>query len=318
MNLRLASVVAAALSLFACSAPESSGTGAGIGGGDGGGTGGGDATDGGVGGRTAGVVDPNAFYDGGVGGMPCAVASMVAEKCVVCHGTPLAGNATFTLKSRADFLQPSLVDPEKNLFQQARIRLHNPYNPMPPAGYQQPTADEVYAFDHWEMAGAPEGTCNPMMPPPQPTSCASNKFWGYGNSGSSGMNPGLACRACHLGQNFNGQNPQGYSEPFRAYFFMGTVFSDAHAKNLCNTTPPSGAKIEILDKNGNVALTMTANSVGNFYSTSTTTSIPMPYTARVTANGMSAKMLTPQTSGDCNACHVQHAAAPNPGRIVAP
>jgi cytochrome c5 len=300
-----------------------SGTGDGAGGGSGGGAGGGEGGGGGSSDVDSGIVVPDAgntdaFYDGGTGGMPCPIAVMVKEKCMVCHGTPVAGNATFTLQSRADFLQPSAVDPSKSLYQQARIRLHNPFNPMPPVGYQQPNSDEVYAFDHWEVAGAPEDTCSPTALPAQPTTCASNSFWGFGNNGNAGMNPGLACRSCHLGQNFNGQNPTLVKETIRAYYFMGTVFADAHAKDLCNSPPPSGAKVEILDKNGNVALTLIPNGAGNFYSGGTTTSVALPYTARVTANGKTARMLTPQTSGDCNTCHTTQGLQGAPGRIYWP
>lgn len=322
MNTRRALFLAATLALAACGNPgaatqielttavsDDGGGGDGSAGGSGGGAGG-------AGG--GGSIEPGAFYDGGTGGVPCAVAAMVAENCLVCHGAALAGNATFPLLTRADFLQPSFVDPAKNLYQQARIRIHNPFNPMPPIGYQQPTVDEVYAFDQWELAGAPEGTCNPASPGPQPTSCASNQLWAYGNSGSAGMNPGLACLACHKGQNFAGQNPLGYSKLSRAYFFMGTAFASAHSKDLCIAPPPSGARIEILDKNGVVAQTLTPNSYGNFYSGSSTTTVALPYTARVVANGKTARMLAPQTSGDCNTCHTEQGLQGAPGRIYWP
>ncbi len=323
MNLKRVVVLAVSCTLLACGGSTGSGSGGGTGGGDGGGAGGGSSGgSGGAGGGGDAVVpdagNNNATYDGGIGGIPCAVATMVAEKCAVCHGNPQAGNATFPLMTRADFLQPSALDATKNLYQQARYRLHNPFNPMPPVGYLQATSDEIYAFDQWEMAGAPEGTCNPSMPPPQPTDCVSNSLWQYGNAGSAGMNPGLACRACHLGQNFNGQNPQGISKTSRAYYFIGTVFADAHARNLCISPPPAGAKIEILDKNGTVVSTLTPNAYGNFFSSSTGTTIALPYTARVTANGKSARMLTPQTSGDCNTCHTDQGLQGAPGRIYWP
>ena len=279
------------------------------------------SNDGGGSGGGGGVVDAgpaDAFYDGGTGGIPCDIAVMVKEKCLVCHGNPVAGNATFALQTRADFLQPSFVDPSKSLFQQARIRIHNPLNPMPPVGYQQPTLDEVVAFDHWEMAAAPEGACTTATLPPQPTTCASNTLWPFGNAGSAGMNPGYACRSCHLGQNFNGQNPGGVSKTTRAYFFIGTVFADAHGKDLCESTPPPGSKIEILDKNGVVAQTLTPNAYGNFFSTSTTTTIALPYTARVVSTGKTARMLTPQTNGDCNSCHTVQGLQNAPGRIYWP
>ncbi len=121
------------------------------------------------------------------------------------------------------------------------------------------------------------------------------------------MNPGLACRSCHL-----------QLAPSKAYFYAGTVYPTLHEKDRCNAPPPAGAKIEILDKNGVVVLTFTPGSSGNFRSTATTTTIQLPYTARVVANGMTRSMTTPQTNGDCNSCHTEQGANGAQGRIVWP
>lgn len=43
----------------------------------------------------------------------------------------------------------------------------------------------------------------------------------------------------------------------------------------------------------------------------------MPYTAKVIRDGVESKMLTPQSNGDCNACHSVDGASGAPGRIVA-
>ena len=50
----------------------------------------------------------------------------------------------------------------------------------------------------------------------------------------------------------------------------------------------------------------------------TTTTIQLPYTARVVANGKVSAMTTPQTNGDCNSCHTQRGDNVAPGRILLP
>jgi hypothetical protein len=57
------------------------------------------------------------------------------------------------------------------------------------------------------------------------------------------------------------------------------------------------------------------NGSGNF---SSSTTIRLPYTAKVIANGAERAMGTPQTNGDCNACHTQAGTMNAPGRIVVP
>jgi hypothetical protein len=151
-----------------------------------------------------------------------------------------------------------------------------------------------------------------------PTTCASNSYWTMFTNGSPSMNPGYACRACHLGQNFQGQNPNKESKSERAYFFIGTVFPSAHEKDLCNSPPPAGAKVEILNKDGTVGDTLLVNSVGNFFSSTVTTPVVLPYTARLVANGKTKSMATGQTSGDCNSCHTEQGASGAPGRIFWP
>jgi len=119
--------------------------------------------------------------------------------------------------------------------------------------------------------------------------------------------------------NFNGQNPTATSKLNRAYSFMGTAFGGVHDKNLCKSPPPVGGKIEIIDKNGVVTLTINVtNPSGNFRSNSLINTVAMPYTARITANGRTATMVTPQTLGDCNQCHTEQGLQGAPGRIYWP
>ena len=277
--------------------------------GTGGGAGGAGGS-GGSGGAGGGTVDP---YDGGVAGLPCDVAGAVASKCASCHRDPPLGGATFALLSRADFLAPSLVDPTKNQAQRAQLRIADAQSPMPPAGSPPFTTAERAAFDAWVNAGAPVGSCGTVdagTPPDGglfPTTCSSNAFWTAGDDGDEKMNPGLACRGCHT-----------QKAPFKAYYFSGTAYSTPHEKDRCNAVaPPAGTKIEILDKNGAVATTLTPNAVGNFHSIIFNL-VQLPYTARITANGKTLTMTTPQTETDCNSCHTEQGKNGASGRIVWP
>ena len=141
---------------------------------------------------------------------------------------------------------------------------------------------------------------------------------------SERMAPGLACIACHLGQNFQGQNPSGLSapneppDPPRILQFMGTVFAAQHEQNLCRTSSSvTGAVVEIYDANGTRVLTMTANDVGNFMG-DVAGGMPTPYTAKVVTSSGSRTMSGPQTSGDCNTCHTAVGDQGAPGRIYLP
>lgn len=152
-----------------------------------------------------------------------------------------------------------------------------------------------------------------------PTTCLSNNRWTQGNVGAEGMNPGLACRSCHLGQNFEGQNPNGDVNAAYAMFFMGTAYGDFNEANLCNAHQvPAGAVIEILDNAGVLKLTLAIDPSGNFRSTSTTPGFALPYRARIRANGQVRPMGDAQMNGDCNTCHTEQGREGAPGRIVWP
>lgn len=149
--------------------------------------------------------------------------------------------------------------------------------------------------------------------------CPSGDKWSSGTSESALMNPGLACQACHLGQNFMGQNPGGKKEAEKAYFFMGTVFDVVKGDDLCApASVPTGAVVEILDTNDVVQLTLEVNTAGNFFSKSTTAGVPVPYKARVKVGDKLNAMASAQSSGDCNTCHTAAGASGAPGRIFFP
>ena len=149
--------------------------------------------------------------------------------------------------------------------------------------------------------------------------CPSGDRWTSGNSESELMHPGLACRSCHLGNNFMGQNPGGKAEPGEASFFMGTVFTSPHEEDLCAPAAvPTDAVVEILDTNDVVQLTLGINSAGNFRSKSTLATVPVPYKARVRAGGKVNAMAGAQGDGDCNTCHTVAGTGGAPGRVFFP
>lgn len=248
-------------------------------------------------------------YDGGVAGLPCEVAAMVASRCAGCHRTPPVGGTSFALLSRDDFLVASTGDPTKNRAQQSVVRMNAPANPMPPVGYPAPAAAELAAFTAWVNASVPAGDCGSLMPDagPAPTTCASNSMWTLGDQESPNMNPGLACKACHA-----------RDAPFKNYPFMGTVYPSAHEKDRCFARPPAGTRIEIIDRNGAVAVTMTPSTASGNFRSASSAPVQLPYTARVIANGKTVSMTTPQTDGDCNTCHTEQGTNGATGRIFWP
>ncbi len=152
-----------------------------------------------------------------------------------------------------------------------------------------------------------------------PVTCESMVRWTKGNTGAEDMNPGLACRACHLGQNFMGQNPALQANQQWAMFFMGTVYGDFNEANLCRAKGiPAGTVVEILDMAGTVRLSLPVDASGNFRSSSVDAMVPLPYRARVKANGQIRVMGAAQMNGDCNICHTEQGLQNAPGRVVLP
>jgi hypothetical protein len=132
--------------------------------------------------------------------------------------------------------------------------------------------------------------------------CASKLKWNGGNEGSSLMNPGQDCIACHKQQ---GEGPQ-----FQA---AGTVFGALAEGDLC--LGKSGITVEITDHNGKVHTAIT-NASGNF---SFSSAIAMPYTAKVKAGGKERAMIGAVSTGACNSCHTKTGGSTGaPGRILIP
>lgn len=166
------------------------------------------------------------------------------------------------------------------------------------------------------MAAGCGGGSTGFVAAPAGSTCASGLVY-EGNAESPLMNPGLACRSCHLGQNFDGQNPAGLKEEEKAYFFMGTAYAAPREDDRCKSADvPAGAVVEILDTTDAVKLTLPINEAGNFFSNSTTAGFTLPYKARVVANGKTLAMASPQMDGDCNVCHTKNGKNGAPGRIT--
>jgi hypothetical protein len=139
--------------------------------------------------------------------------------------------------------------------------------------------------------------------------CTSGQTWTGGTSKSANMEPGLACRSCHvvLGQ-----------AGTKDFDISGTVYPTAHEPDLCNGVS-GGMTVVITDANKNDHV-LQVNAAGNFYNDDALgfLKIPTPYTAKVVAGNQVREMISAQTSGDCNSCHTEQGASMAPGRIALP
>lgn len=259
-------------------------------------------------GHDAGVWRDAGTVDAGGPLVPCDVAQVISANCLACHG----GTTNPSLLTRADFLEASAF-PGQTVGERCSSRMHSMTAPMPPSGSPVPSPNDIAAFDLWLARGMPEGTCEVGAPVDAgvtntATTCSSNVYWLLGTLKSPDMNPGTACKTCHL-----------FFATFKTYAFMGTVYPQAHERDLCAAYPTGEVKVEIVDKAGKVALTLKPSQLsGNFSSGSIFNPVAMPYTARVVSPNGVREMRTPQTNGDCNACHTATGANGAAGRITWP
>jgi hypothetical protein len=150
---------------------------------------------------------------------------------------------------------------------------------------------------------APDPSSNPYDAPP---TCSSGSFWPGNFTGATWMMPGAACISCH-------RHYLAYAPLFSV---AGTVFKTAHEPDKCYGVPVEvGAKIVITDAN-DVERILPVAGRGNFGEV--LTGLAMPYRAKVVVGDKERVMLTPQTNGDCNACHTQFGAEGALGRIILP
>jgi len=228
---------------------------------------------------------------------------VLSTYCYACHGPLPAGGAPMSLVTYAELMAPAKSDPSLRVADVCLSRMRDAQQPMPPQG-ASPSAAEVQTFADWLGAGAPMGDCMPVNDPlnAAPT-CTSGQSWNGGNEGSSRMHPGVACISCHSS-----------SREAPRFMLAGTVYPTGHEPADCNAAGVGGAQVIITDANG-ATTTLTANSVGNFYSQR---NVAIPYHAEVVFNGKTRSMAAAQTSGDCNGCHTQDGANGAPGRITLP
>jgi hypothetical protein len=247
-------------------------------------------------------------------GLPCDVQAVYQSHCTLCHAATPVNGAPMPLVTRANLTAASFTSTAQTFAQRTVVRMQSTTMPMPPAPGTRATAAEVTTVNNWIAAGYPAGTCGAggagggggtVTPDPLGATarCTSGTTWTGGNNGSSVMNPGRACVACHV----NADAPR--------WTIAGTVYPTGHEPNLCNgANGNNGARVVIVDA-ANRTITLTPNSAGNFM---TTTAITAPYRAKITYQGRERIMPVAQTSGDCNNCHTQNGANGAPGRITLP
>lgn len=259
-------------------------------------------------------------FDGGVTGLPCDVANLLRTRCVSCHSNPPIAGANMPLTSYAEVVAASPLGGTYATRSVARMK--DPLGaPMPPSGV--PPANEVAAFEAWVNSGATMGACTSTDAGTPNVVCTSTSTWPtvLRYTESNDMNPGLACRSCHIGQNFKAQNPLNRTAPAnRRYWFAGTIFGGEHERDFCNavSTRPGPISVEIYDSTGTMRFAMTPFASGNFYQPGVLTAPTwLPYTVKVKVNGVVTKqMTTPQMNGDCNICHTEIGEQGAPGRVT--
>lgn len=246
-------------------------------------------------------------------GLPCAVKTVLQDRCTGCHGATLAQGAPYGLSTRAELAMtaPAPYDGGTRA-DRSLVRMAFTLSPMPPAPSGLATAAELATLASWVDAGMPAGSCAAPVPV-----CSSGSTWqDLGDrSRNDNMAPGGACQSCHA------RNREGPRD-----VFMGTVYRDLHQTDDCNASGgsvaiPTGLVVDILDSaSGAVVLTFPVLSPsGNFRSRSATWSMPS-FRAQVRnpATGAVRQMMNPVGDGDCNTCHTARGTSGAPGRIIWP
>jgi len=263
------------------------------------------------------------------GALPPAVQTVLADRCVICHGDPPIAKVPGSLLSAQDFLRPAKSEPGKTTAQVTleRIDVATTMRMPPPPASPLPAA-EASTLRSWIEAGMPLEACagggdagrpDSAPPPPDPfkaaPTCTSGTTWTRGEDAR--MRPGEACVSCHA---------RGGEAPKLA--FGGTVYPSAHEPDRCNgadgTASAAGAQVVVIDAAG-MTFMANVNSAGNFYATTRVAVMP-PLKAKVVFNGRERIMIGAVPNGDCNACHTQSGtttitgtmADKAPGRIILP
>jgi mono/diheme cytochrome c family protein len=260
---------------------------------------GGDVTSTTVGGAPAPVTSVSATDPSAVTGVPCDVARVLATSCAGCHGPTPTGGAPNAMMTYDDLMATSMTAPASTIAEVSLARMKDATSPMPPEGA---SAADLAILEVWIAAGMPAGTeaCDAVPPATDlygtPSVCTSGTKWTRGNHGSKSMKPGAACNDCHR------------------FSAAGTVYATAHEPDDCNGGASSTIQVVITGADGKVTK-LPVNSAGNFSWSST---IKMPYKAKVVSGTKSRAMSGAQTDGDCNKCHTENGTEKAPGRVMAP
>lgn len=94
-------------------------------------------------------------------GIPCAVAKLMADRCLVCHGQPPAA-APISLVSYENLTAQSALDPKKKVAERAVIRMQDATDPMPPGPTATVPQSELAPLQAWITAGTPMSACQGM------------------------------------------------------------------------------------------------------------------------------------------------------------
>ena len=235
---------------------------------------------------------------------------LAVTKCQPCHGTNRVAPAPMSLVTVADFKAISLENPSLTYAQDAIVRMHTTYAPMPAPPYPPATPADVATLQNWIKAGYPATGCSTSAQMFEeeagvldasggsvydgPIVCSSGQTSNAGNGPL--MYPGETCNECH------------------SFTIAGTVFKTEHERDNCNGVNVSGASVVLTDSTGAVT-TLPVNNVGNFYSTDFITG---PFQAKVVYQGRERDMVEPQGAGSCNLCHTEDGYYNAPGRIMLP
>ena len=242
--------------------------------------------------------------DIGASGLPCDVAQVLANNCWSCHGTTPTKDAALSLATYDDLMK------KKGSKTYAQVSLDEINAGSMPKGGGMSDADKA-AFAKWVNGGAASGSCSdPSLTATDDPALNASPTCTSGSMSrvreGSTMKPGEACVACH------DKDPEAPS-----LLIAGTVFPTGHEPNDCNSKVPSGTPaVQVLDANGKVVASLKVNTVGNFYSGST--SIPKGGKVQVVVGDKVRAMKDTPESGDCNSCHTQNGTNDAPGRIVSP
>jgi hypothetical protein len=89
--------------------------------------------------------------------LPCNVSKTLASGCQSCHGATPIGGAPMSLVTYADLHKPSISMPTMQVYQVAKLRIHDVARPMPPTSVAPLAAADLASLDTWFDGGALTG-----------------------------------------------------------------------------------------------------------------------------------------------------------------